>query len=180
MLVCLNFGKRTPEVPVFVVAGRIMVMYHKVGVPTNQITVSVVAFRGVLVDSQRLRATYRNLALHRCHLSIAVISMGRDVTLLLQRNGRQNQCVDRTEHHHTCKTRHNLIPAFLSLMCIHIFFCALQGVVLHISITILLSVTILPISIFRSQAGARPGRQFFQQSVLQRRSQLWCCANPAK
>lgn len=49
-------------------------MNHKVGVPTNQITVSVVAFRGVLVDSQRLRAAYRNLALHRCHLSIAVIS----------------------------------------------------------------------------------------------------------
>ena len=93
---------------------------------------------------------------------------------LLHGNRRQNQCVDRAEHHHTGQARHNLVPAFPSLMCLSIFLCALQSILLHIPITI------LPISMLQSQAGARPGIQFFQQSVHRRHSQPLCCGNPPK
>ena len=154
-----------------------MLMNDKVCIPAYLIPVHVIAVRSMSVERQHICIADRHGLLNRSHLGIAFLGMGmfRNATsCLLQSNSRQNQSIDRAEHHHTGQARHNLVPAFPSLMCLSIFLCALQSILLHIPITI------LPISMLQSQAGARPGIQFFQQSVHRRHNQPLCCGNPPK
>ena len=154
-----------------------MMMCRIIGEPADQIPARIITGGCMLMDMKTLCRTVRHLLLIRGYLGIAgfrVRMLLKLALLLFQSDRRKDQRINRAEHHHTGQARHNLVPAFPSLMCLSIFLCALQSILLHIPITI------LPISMLQSQAGARPGIQFFQQSVLQRRSQLWCCANPPK
>ena len=166
MLVCFNLGKRTPQVSVFIVAGGIVTVNHKIGVSTGQIPVRVIAVSRVLMNLQRFRAAYRNRHLPRHYLGITGIGVGmlRDVTLLLQGDGREDQRIGGTEYHHCRQAGHHLIPAFFSQMCFCIFLCALQRIFRHVS------VTTLPDSASRSPTGARPGIRFFRRFVHRRRS----------
>ena len=176
VLMGLDLRQRAPKVPIFVIACRIMLVNDKVCIPARQVSFAVIAVRRVPMNFQRLRAAHGNPFLNRRHLHIAGVRVGvlRNVTLLFQCESRQNQRIGGTEYHHTGKRGHNPVPAFLPLMCLRIFFCVLKSILLHIPITS------CPISMFRSQAGARPGRQFFQQSVHRRHSQPLYCGNPQK
>ena len=166
MLVCFNLGKRTPQVSVFIVAGGIVTVNHKIGVSTGQIPVRVIAVSRVLMNLQRFRAAYRNRHLPRHYLGITGIGVGmlRDVALLLQGDGREDQRIGGTEYHHCRQAGHHLIPAFFSQMCFCIFLYVLQRIFRHVS------VTTLPNSASRSPTGARPGIRFFRRSVHRRRS----------
>ena len=154
-----------------------MPVNHKIRVSARQISFAVIAGIVMLMEIQAFDGTHRLGPGGRGYLRVASLRMGvfRNLTRsLFHGNGGKNQCVDRAKHHHTGQARHNLVPAFPSLMCLSIFLCALQSILLHIPITI------LPISMLQSQAGARPGIQFFQQSVHRRHSQPLCCGNPPK
>ena len=166
MLVCFNLGKRTPQVSVFIVAGGIVTVNHKIGVSTGQIPVRVIAAGGVLMNRQRLRAAHGSRLFHGCDLGIAGLGVGmlRDVALLLHGDGREDQRIGGTEYHHCRQAGHHLIPAFFSQMCFCIFLCALQRILRHVS------VTVLPDSASRSPTGARPGIRFFRRFVHRRRS----------
>ena len=177
VLMGLDLRQLAPKVPIFVIACRIMLVNDKVCIPARQVSFAVIAGIVMLMEIQAFDGTHRLGPGGRGYLRVASLRMGvfRNLTRsLFHGNGGKNQCVDRAKHHHTGQARHNLVPAFPSLMCLSIFLCALQSILLHIPITI------LPISMLQSQAGARPGIQFFQQSVHRRHSQPLCCGNPPK
>ena len=136
VLVPLDLRKRAPQNAVFIIAGGIVMVDHKIGIPTYQISVGIIAAVGVLVNFQRLRTTYRNLFLHRCYLGITSLGMSMlwNVTLFFHGDGRKNQRVGGTEYHHAGKHSHHLMPAFLSLMSFRVFLCVPQNVTLHIPI----------------------------------------------
>ena len=123
--VCLNLGKRTPEIPGFVIAAGIMAVNHKIGIPARRISVGIIAVRRVLMNFQRLRAAHGNPFLNRRHLRIAGVRVGvlRDVTLLFQCDSRQNQRIGGTEYHHTGKHGHHPMPEALPL-CTFVYFSA--------------------------------------------------------
>ena len=177
VLMGLDLRQRAPKVPIFVIACRIMLVNDKVCIPARQVSFAVIAGIVMLMEIQAFDGTHRLGPGGRGYLRVASLRMGvfRNLTRsLFHGNGGKNQYVDRAEHHNAGKTGYNPVPAFLPLMCLRIFFCALKSILLHIPITS------FPISMFRSQAGARPGRQFFQQSVHRRRSQPLYCGNPQK
>ena len=134
--VCLNLGKRTPEIPGFVIAAGIMAVNHKIGIPARRISVGIIAVRRVPVNFQRLRAAHGNPFLNRRHLRIAGVRVGvlRDVTLLFQCDRRQNQRIGGTEYHHTGKHGHYPMPEALPLMHLRVFFRIPQNIILHISL----------------------------------------------
>ena len=136
VLVCLNLGKRTPEIPGFVIAAGIMAVNHKIGIPARQISVGIIAVRRVLMNFQRLRAAHGNPFLNRRHLRIAGVRVGvlRDVTLLFQCDRRQNQRIGGTEYHHTGKDGHYPMPEALPFMHLRVFFRIPQNIILHISL----------------------------------------------
>ena len=136
VLVCLNLGKRAPEIPGFVIAAGIMAVNHKIGIPARQISVGIIAVRRVLMNFQRLRAAHGNPFLNRRHLRIAGVRVGvlRDVTLLFQCDRRQNQRIGGTEYHHTGKHGHYPMPEALPLMHLRVFFRTPQNIILHISL----------------------------------------------
>ena len=176
MLMSFNLRQRAPEVPIFIVAGRIMPVNDIIRISTRQIFFAVIAGIVMLMEIQAFDGTHR-LGPGGSYLRVTSLRVGVFGNLtcsLFQGNGGKDQCVDCAEHYHTGKACHNPVPSFFSLMFLRIFLCAPQSIFFHITITF------LPISIFRSQPGARPGKQFFQQSVHQRRSRLWCCGNPPK
>ena len=173
----LDLRQRAPKVPIFVIACRIMLVNDKVCIPARQVSFAVIAGIVMLMEIQAFDGTHRLGPGGRGYLRVASLRMGvfRNLTRsLFHGNGGKNQCVDRAEHHNAGKNGYNPVPVFLPLMCLRIFFCALKSILLHIPITS------LPISMFRSQAGAKPGRQFFQQSVHRRHSQPLYCGNPQK
>ena len=177
VLMGLDLRQRAPKVPIFVIACRIMLVNDKVCIPARQVSFAAIAGIVMLMEIQTFDGTHRLGPGGRGYLRVASLRMGvfRNLTRsLFHGNGGKNQCVDRAEHHNAGKTGYNPVPAFLPLMCLRIFFCALKSILLHIPITS------FPISMFRSQAGARPGRQFFQQSVHRRHSQPLYCGNPQK
>ena len=177
VLMGLDLRQRAPKVPIFVIACRIMLVNDKVCIPARQVSFAVIAGIVMLMEIQAFDGTHRLGPGGRGYLRVASLRMGvfRNLTRsLFHGNGEMNQCVDRAEHHNAGKNGYNPVPAFLPLMCLRIFFCALKSILLHIPITS------FPISTFRSQAGARPGRQFFQQSVHRRHSQPLYCGNPQK
>ena len=134
--VCLNLGKRTPEIPGFVIAAGIMAVNHKIGIPAPWISVGIIAVRRVPMNFQRLRAAHGNPFLNRRHLRIAGVRVGvlRDVTLLFQCDSRQNQRIGGTEYHHTGKHGHYPMPEALPLMHLRVFFRIPQNIILHISL----------------------------------------------
>ena len=134
--VCLNLGKKTPEVPFFVVAAGIMAVNHKIGIPARRISVGITAVRRVPVNFQCLRAAHGNPFLNRRHLRIAGVRVGvlRDVTLLFQCDSRQNQRIGGTEYYHTGKHGHYPMPEALPLMHLRVFFRIPQNIILHISL----------------------------------------------
>ena len=174
--VCLNLGKRTPEIPGFVIAAGIMAVNHKIGIPARRISVGIIAVRRVPMNFQRLRAAHGNPFLNRRHLRIAGVRVGvlRDVTLLFQCDSRQNQRIGGTEYHHTGKRGHYPMPEALSFMHPRVFFRIPQNIIPHTSFTTLL------ISTRRSPAEARPGIRFFQQSAHRKCSRPRYCGNPLR
>ena len=149
-------------------AGGIMLMNDKVCIPAYLIPVHVIAVRSMSVERQHILIADRHSLLNRSHLGIAFLGMGmfRNATsCLLQSNSRQNQSIDRAEHHHTSHAGHHPVPPLFSLTCLSIFLSVLQCAILHILIIN------LPIPMLRSLAGARPGIQFFRLFVPQKHIQ---------
>ena len=96
MLVDSDFGKRTPQRTVFVVAHGIMDVDDKIRIAADGFSIGVIAVSSVLVNFQGFRRTDRNHFLHRRHLCIAGVGMRvlRKLAFSFHCNGRQNQCVD--------------------------------------------------------------------------------------
>lgn len=75
MLVGSDFGKRTPQRTVFVVAPGIMAVDDKIRIAADGFSIGVIAVSSVLVNFQGFRRTDRNHFLHRRHLCIAGVGM---------------------------------------------------------------------------------------------------------
>ena len=128
VLMGLDLRQRAPTVPIFVIACRIMLVNDKVCIPARQVSFAVIAGIVMLMEIQAFDGTHRLGPGGRGYLRVASLRMGvfRNLTRsLFHGNGRKNQCVDRAEHHNAGKTGYNPVPAFLPLMCLRIFFCAL-------------------------------------------------------
>ena len=128
VLMGLDLRQRAPKVPIFVIACRIMLVNDKVCIPTRQVSFTVIAGIVMLMEIQAFDGTHRLGSGGRGYLRVASLRMGvfRNLTRsLFHGNGGKNQCVDRAEHHNAGKTGYNPVPAFLPLMCLRIFFCAL-------------------------------------------------------
>ena len=128
VLMGLDLRQRAPKVSIFVIACRIMLVNDKVCIPARQVSFAVIAGIVMLMEIQAFDGTHRLGPGGRGYLRVASLRMGvfRNLTRsLFHGNGRKNQCVDRAEHHNAGKTGYNPVPAFLPLMCLRIFFCAL-------------------------------------------------------
>ena len=128
VLMGLDLRQRAPKVPIFVIACRIMLVNDKVCIPARQVSFAVIAGIVMLMEIQAFDGTHRLGPGGRGYLRVASLRMGvfRNLTRsLFHGNGGKNQCVDRAEHHNAGKTGYNPVPAFLPLMCLRIFFCAL-------------------------------------------------------
>ena len=104
MRMCRNLRQGAPQSSVFVIAGRIVTVDNKIRVAAGEIAVSVITVWGVTVEIQHFRITNRHCLLNGSYLGVAGFRMGVFGYLapsLFQGDGRQNQCVGGTEHHHT-------------------------------------------------------------------------------
>ena len=158
MLVDPDLRQWAPERPAFVIAGRIMLVNHKVRIPAAQIPFAVIAGIIMLVEIQRLLIADRHCLFHRQHLGIAFLGMGvfRNLTgSLFHGDGREDQCINRAEHHHAGKTGHNPAPARSLLFSCRIFPCPL----FHAAISC------LSIAMRQIRSAARPGTRSFPRSV---------------
>ena len=141
-----DLGQRAPKGAVFVpaggmgttliyAAGGIMVVNHEVGIAAHRITASIIAPSGMPVDSQSIRGAHRSQLLHLGHLGVAFIGMGmlRKNALTFHRDGREDQRVGDTEHHHCRQAGYHLMPAsFYPIRP-----CIFLSIHLHIAVTIL-------------------------------------------
>ena len=128
VLMGLDLRQQAPTVPIFVIACQIMLVNDKVCIPARQVSFAVIAGTVMLMEIQAFDGTHRLGPGGRGYLRVASLRMGvfRNLTRsLFHGNGGKNQCVDRAEHHNAGKTGYNPVPAFLPLMCLRIFFCAL-------------------------------------------------------
>ena len=130
-----DLGQRAPKGAVFVPAGSIMVVNHEVGIAAHRITASIIAPSGMPVDSQSIRGAHRSQLLHLGHLGVAFIGMGmlRKNALTFHRDGREDQRIGDTEHHHCRQAGYHLMPAsFYPIRP-----CIFLSIQLHIAVTIL-------------------------------------------
>ena len=132
MLMGFHLRQRAAEVAILVIAGRIMLMYHKVRITADQGPVPVITLGSMLVNPQGVQIAVQHLFGDR-GLGIARPGMGmfRNFTGgSFQRDGRQDQGVGGAKDHHRRQTGDNPIPPLFALVLAGIL-CRLLLVLLH-------------------------------------------------
>ena len=135
MLVRLGLRKRTPKNAVFVIAGRVVMVNHIVRLAADQLSIRVITGIRMLVNPKSLRRADRHLLFNCRHLRIAGVGMGmlRKTAVLLHRDGRQDQRIGGTEHHHCRQTGRHSVPALPAPPLLRIFLHCFLFVLSHIT-----------------------------------------------